>query len=93
MLLFLSRLVRVLFALLVVRLLLRAVAGWLRAPRPVAPKPSRPRELAADLVRDNFCNTFLPRNGAIKALVAGREEYFCSNACRDRALAAMAQAS
>jgi hypothetical protein len=38
-----------------------------------------------DLVRDRVCNTFLPRERAIHALVNGHEEHFCSTACRDRA--------
>ena len=39
-----------------------------------------------DLVRDRVCNTFLPRDRAIHALVNGHEEHFCSTACRDQAL-------
>ena len=38
-----------------------------------------------DLVRDRVCNTFLPRERALHALVNGHEEHFCSIACRDRA--------
>jgi hypothetical protein len=45
-----------------------------------------------DLVRDRVCNTFLPRARALPAVVGGREEHFCSVACRDRALS-MAKAS
>jgi hypothetical protein len=45
-----------------------------------------------DLVRDRVCNTFLPRARALPAVVAGREEYFCSAACHERALS-MAKAS
>jgi hypothetical protein len=40
----------------------------------------------APLVRDRVCNTFLPRERALVAVVDGREEHFCSTACRDRAL-------
>ncbi len=47
----------------------------------------------ADLVRDRICNTFLPRDRAVRAMVSGREEHFCSEACRDRALTAASQAS
>jgi hypothetical protein len=38
------------------------------------------------MVRDRVCNTFLPRQRALRAVVGGREEHFCSAACRDRAL-------
>jgi hypothetical protein len=80
---------RVLLVLLALRLLGRAVAAvWRPRPAPGAdPRPS------GELVRDRVCNTFLPRERAIRALVGGREEHFCSAACRERALAAHARAS
>ena len=40
-----------------------------------------------DMVRDRICNTFLPRERAVSAVVGGRQMHFCSPACRDRALA------
>ena len=79
---------RFLLALLVVRLVLRAVAAVL-GPRP-ASAPPRP---AGEMVRDRVCNTFLPRERAIRAVVGGREEHFCSAACHERALAAVSRAS
>ena len=80
---------RVLLVLLALRLIGRAVAA-LRRPRPDAAGGSRSSE---DLVRDRVCNTFLPRERAIRAMVGGREEHFCSAACRERAQAAHAHAS
>jgi hypothetical protein len=70
-------LLRVLVVLFVVRLVVRFVANLFVGLRsePVAPA----------LVRDRVCNTFLPRDRALTLLVAGREEHFCSAACRDRA--------
>jgi hypothetical protein len=75
--------VRFLIALFLVRIGLRFVAGLiqgLREPRPAGP-------LGVEMVRDRVCNTFLPRERAVTALVGGREMHFCSAACRDRALA------
>jgi hypothetical protein len=46
-----------------------------------------------DLVLDRVCHTYVPRASAITARVAGSEQAFCSTACRDRALAAVARAS
>ena len=69
--------VRFLVVLFVVRLGLRLFAAALR-PRPAAPT-------ATDLVRDRVCNTFVPRERALAAVMAGRTEHFCSAACRDRA--------
>jgi len=80
---------RFLVALFVVRLVLRAVAALLR-PRSSTTVPPRP---PAEMVRDRVCNTFLPRERAIRAVVEGREEHFCSAACHDRALAAVSRAS
>lgn len=80
--------------LLVVRLVLRSLAGLSRsATRPGAPPSPPGAKAVADLVRDRICNTFLPRDRALRAMVSGREEHFCSEACRDRALAAASQAS
>jgi hypothetical protein len=33
------------------------------------------------------CDTFLPRSRALMAVVDGREQHFCSPACRERARA------
>lgn len=83
------RFVLVLFAVrLVVRALARAFAPP-PAPRSAAPPP-RPLE---DLVRDRVCNTFVPRSRALLAVVDGRDEHFCSAACRDKALLAAPRAS
>lgn len=93
--LFLGRLLRVVFVLLVVRLVLRAVAAFVRAraaPPRANPGPER-SAAGAELVKDRVCNTFLPRLRALRALVAGREEHFCSAACRDKALVEVSRAS
>ena len=72
---------RILALLLLLRLLFRFVAAVIRGYR----GDDRPRSL--EMVRDRVCNTFLPRERALSALVDGREEHFCSAACRDRARA------
>jgi hypothetical protein len=75
--------VRVLGLLIVARFLMsflkHLVIGY-RGVQPAAAPGSR------ELVRDRVCNTFLPRDRAIHALVNGHEEHFCSTACRDQAL-------
>ena len=87
MLLFLSRLVRVVLLLLFARFVLRGFAAFVRALRsPDAPAPKRDPAGSTDLIRDRVCNTFLPRERAVRALVSGREEHFCSTDCRDKAL-------
>jgi hypothetical protein len=93
----LLRVLQFLFWLLVLRFVVRAVA------RAFSPGPARPRAAAAtpprqvrppeDLVLDRVCHTHVPRSSALVARIDGREEYFCSPACRDKALAAVARAS
>jgi len=80
---FLVTLIRFVIVLLLVRIGLRFLAGvaaGLKEPPRAAPAP-------VDMVRDRVCNTFVPRERALTALVAGHEMHFCSASCRDRALA------
>ncbi len=90
---FLSQLVRVLMLLLVARLVLRGLAALRRARPAAPPAPPPARRFTNELIRDRVCNTFLPRERALLAVVAGHEEHFCSTACRDKALAAASRAS
>ena len=86
----LGQILRVIVVLLFIRLLLRFVAGVIRGYREPA-RPDHPvpaRDGSTRLVRDAVCNTYLPLDRALVALVKGREEHFCSPACRDRALQA-----
>jgi hypothetical protein len=75
--------VRFVVALFLVRVALRFVAGVIQGLR----EPGPARVSGVDMVRDRVCNTFLPRERAVTAVVGGREMHFCSAACRDRALA------
>ena len=74
--------VRILGLLLIARFLMSFLQNLVQGYRGAAAKSASNR----DLVRDRICNTFLPRERAIHALVNGHEEHFCSTACRDRAL-------
>ena len=87
---FLLGALRILLILFVVRLIVRAVAALFRPSR--QPREA-PKMAGVDLVRDHVCNTALPRDRAIRAVIAGREEHFCSARCRDQALARSAKAS
>jgi len=87
--------VQALFWLLVLRLLLRTIASAFAGSRPATARRAEPRQVKAaqDLVLDRVCRTYVPLAGALTERVAGREEHFCSAACRDRALAEVARAS
>jgi len=82
----LLNLLRFLLALVLIRILFRFVAGIVRGYRGTP----RAAPVEVELVRDRVCNAFLPRSRAVVATIAGREEHFCSEACRDRALALLA---
>ena len=93
----LLRALQFLFWLLLLRLLVRSLARAF-SPAPVRPpaaaSPPRPRAREVeDLVLDRVCRTHVPRSRAIVALVEGREEHFCSAACRDKARTSVARAS
>jgi hypothetical protein len=84
-------LLRLLLVLLVVRLVGRFVAAAVRGYRgQVAAAAAGPPLESRELVRDRMCNTFLARDRAMAATIAGEIEYFCSAACRDAALAGTA---
>ena len=89
----LALLVRAAFLLVLVRLLVRFVSAVVYGYR-VDAGPRAPRRTGvADLVRDRVCNTFVPRERALKATIGGRDEHFCSAACRDKALVEARRAS
>jgi YHS domain-containing protein len=82
--LFLARLVRILIVLVLLRLVLRFVAAVVQGYREAGRRPAE----ATEMVRDRVCGTFLPRARALVATLDGRERYFCSPECRERARAA-----
>ena len=83
----LGLILRFLTVIFFLRFLIRFLAAFMRpaARRPAAARP--PAAVSGELVRDRVCNTFVPRDRALRAVVGGAEEHFCSAACRDKALA------
>jgi hypothetical protein len=80
--------------LLLLRFLMRTL-GAVFGRGQAGPRPrGRPQVRAPeDLVLDRVCHTYVPRSRALTARVSGHEEWFCSAACREQALAAVARAS
>jgi len=37
-----------------------------------------------EMVQDPFCKAYIPRRTAYRRIVAGREHFFCSEACAER---------
>jgi hypothetical protein len=81
-------LVRIVMVLLVVRFVLRFVASVIQGytgGEDRARDGRRSEVAATEMVRDRVCDTFVPRSRALMAVVDGREQHFCSPACRERA--------
>jgi len=56
--------------------------GQKTGPRP-APKSGREAGL---MVKDEVCNTYLPREDAVREVQGGKELFFCSQECRKKFL-------
>lgn len=54
-------------------------------PASNSPTP-RAGERSGIMVKDEVCQTYLPREDAILAKIDGRDRYFCSEACRAKFL-------
>lgn len=54
----------------------------LTRPRPAAAPP--PREIQGVMVKDDVCNTYIPKEEAIREVRDGQERFFCSEACRKK---------
>jgi hypothetical protein len=81
-------LVRLLLVVFLLGLAVRTVLSWLRGLASAAGRPAPP-PAGVPMVRDRVCNTFVPRDHALSATIAGREEFFCSERCRARALSGL----
>jgi uncharacterized protein len=52
-----------------------------------ASKPPRDSKRASGImVKDEICNTYLPKEDAIREVYKGKEYYFCSKECRQKFL-------
>ena len=78
---FVVNLVRIVVVLLIVRFVLRFLAAVVQGYQGAPPRAAA----ATDMVRDRVCDTFVPRSRALMAVVDGRDQYFCSPECRERA--------
>ena len=47
-------------------------------------KPSPPRQIQGVMVKDDVCNTYIPKDEAIREVQDGQERFFCSEECRRR---------
>jgi YHS domain-containing protein len=79
-----------LVALILLLTILRYVIGWIgRGVSRIASGGARPRRGApagGRLSKDPVCGTYVADQTSVRAIVEGREYFFCSSACRDKFL-------
>lgn len=63
-------------------LLYYLVKGWISPSRSRRIERARgERELEDEMVKDPCCETYIPKDSAIRARIDGRDHYFCSKEC------------
>jgi uncharacterized protein len=75
-------LIRFLFVLFVLYAIFAVVRFIQSIGKPPAER-SRTPALRGTMVKDEYCNTYLPREEAIREVRGGKEYFFCSRECRD----------
>jgi len=55
--------------------------------RVVSARPPQPR-LSGTMVKDEVCDTYLPKEEALREVIEGKEYFFCSKECRKKCLEA-----
>ncbi|MDQ3071007.1 MAG: hypothetical protein M3R55_14920 [Acidobacteriota bacterium] len=76
---------RIVIALIILRLLWRMIAGPFRRPRHERQRKGHP---SMPLVRDPVCGTYLLPGRAVRSGSGDDTLYFCSETCRDKYAAA-----
>jgi len=72
---------------LLIFIFLAYLAYWLvRRYLGPAQKSETPVEAGTvdEMVQDPFCKTYIPKRTAYRRVLAGKEYFFCSEACADR---------
>jgi len=78
------RFVLFLFLAYVAFLFIRIYLGVKRVRR----RAQAPRQVRGEMVKDEICNTYIPREEALTEVRDGQERYFCSEECRRKSKSA-----
>lgn len=79
---------RFLFLCLLVYLGYRVLRGFL-VPRPPETRHEKRNEMVPVddvMVKDPFCQTYIPKRDGIRQVIDGKTVFFCSTDCRDKYL-------
>lgn len=55
-------------------------------PQGGPPMGNQVKQVDDVMVKDPWCDTYIPRNDGVKETINGETLYFCSTACRDKYL-------
>jgi len=59
---------------------------FFRALNKASKPPRASKRTSGIMVKDEICNTYLPKENAIRQVYEGKEYYFCSSECRQKFL-------
>jgi uncharacterized protein len=77
----LFRFLVILFVIYLAYLFVRIFRAMTRPRRAAKARP----EIQGMMVKDDVCNTYIPREEAIREVRGGRENFYCSEECRRKA--------
>ena len=78
---------RFIIFVLLLYLILRLVSFWRKISRSSSPPSSAsPPTLSGRMVKDEVCQMYLPRENALREIIDGEEQFFCSAECRRKCL-------
>jgi uncharacterized protein len=80
-------LVRIILYAVIFWLILKVV-GFFTSAGQSRKRPRQPKRLSGVMVKDEICNTYIPKEEAIREVRDGREFFFCSQDCRQKFLKA-----
>ncbi len=73
---------RFLFIVFVLYLIFIVVRFFQSIGKAISPPPNR-KSIQGTMVKDECCNTYIPKEEAIREIRNGTEYFFCSKTCRD----------
>ena len=78
-------LIRIIFYGLIALIIYQLLSFFQRISR-LGRSPQPPKQVSGMMVKDEICDTYLPKEDAIKEIYQGKEFFFCSKECRQKFL-------
>ena len=78
-------LVRAIFYILLFYIIYKIV-HFFSALNKASKSPSEKKQISGTMVKDGICNTYLPKEDAIRYIHQGNEYFFCSETCKKKFL-------